>query len=269
MCPPYESSKGHFLSKGFTGLLEGLTHGLALDAPCPLRRSMFFYTSAFGFFNLPLVKLCSLAMLLAPMVLKFIRKRLRPFKSSPHIKLSFHGLASFYKRFVKDFSTLATLLNEIIKKSDRLIHAPTLALPNFTKSFELESDTSNVGIKVVLFQEGHFIAYFSKKLKGAHLNYSTYDKEQYTFMRVLHVWQHYLLPKEFVVHSNHKSFKHMTRQDKLSKRHVKWVEFLEQFPYVIKNKQGKMNILANALSRGYALIVILETKFLELEYLKK
>lgn len=46
----------------------------------------------------------------------------------------------------------------------------------------------------------------------------------------------------------------MRGQGKPNKRHAKWVEFLEQFPYVIKHKQGKVNIVADALSRRYVLL---------------
>ncbi|XP_042446435.1 uncharacterized protein LOC122031383, partial [Zingiber officinale] len=58
-------------------------------------------------------------------------------------------------------------------------------------------------------------------------------------------------------------------QGKLNKRHAKWVEFLEQFPYVIKHKQGKVNVVADALSRRYNLLATLETKLLGFEHIKK
>lgn len=109
---------------------------------------------------------------------------------------------SFHRRFVKDFSTLEAPLNEVIKKNvvlkwgkkqeeafnalkQKLTNAPILALPNFSKSFEIECDASNVGIGAVLLQEGHLIAYFSQKLSGPTLNYSTYDKELYALVRAL------------------------------------------------------------------------------------
>jgi hypothetical protein len=127
---------------------------------------------------------------------------------------------------VRDFSTIATPLNDLTKKSvsfpwgaaqdqafhtliDKLTPAPLLQLSDFGKTFELECDASGIGIGGVLHQEGKPVAYFSEKLSGASLNYSTYDKELYALVRVLETSQHYLWPKEFVIHSDHESLKHI------------------------------------------------------------
>ena len=104
---------------------------------------------------------------------------------------------------------------------EKLTNAPILALPNFTKTFEIECDASSIGIGAVLLQEGHPIAYFSEKLKGSHLNYSTYDKELYALVRALFTWQHYLFPKEFVIHSDHESLKYLKSQNKLFWPHMR------------------------------------------------
>jgi hypothetical protein len=120
----------------------------------------------------------------------------------------------------------------------------------------------------VLLQERKPVAYFSEKLSGLVLNYSTYGKELYALVRCLETWQHYLWPKEFVIHCNHESLKHISSQEKLNHRHAKWVEFIEYFPYVIKHKKGKENIIAEALSRRYALLTKLDYKFFGLETIK-
>ncbi|KAK1581185.1 hypothetical protein Q3G72_003854 [Acer saccharum] len=199
---------------------------------------------------------------------------------------SFHGLASFYRRFVKDFSSLAAPLTEVIKKNvgfkwgneqekafnlikEKLTNTPLLALPNFAKAFEIECDASGIGIGAVLMQEGRPIAYFSEKISGAALNYPTYDKEMYALVRALETWQHYLWPKEFVIHTDHESLKHLKGQHKLNKRHAKWVEFIETFPYVIKYKKGKENVVADALSRKYVLLSTLDARLLGFDYIKE
>jgi hypothetical protein len=139
---------------------------------------------------------------------------------------SFLGLAGFYWRFVRDFSTIVAPLNNLTKKGvlfywgaaqehsfntliNKLTHTPLLQLPDFGKTFELECDASGIGIGDVLLQEGKLIAYFSEKLSRPSLNYSTYDKELYALVHVLETWQHYLWPKEFVIHSDHESLKYI------------------------------------------------------------
>jgi hypothetical protein len=73
----------------------------------------------------------------------------------------------------------------------------------------------------VLLQEGNLVAYFSEKLSGPSLNYSTYDKELYALVRVLETWQYYLWPKEFVIYSDHESLKRIRGQAKLNKCHCR------------------------------------------------
>jgi hypothetical protein len=198
---------------------------------------------------------------------------------------SFLGLVGFYHHFVKDFSTIAAPLNELTKKGvpfswgtlqdnafnmlkGKLTHAPLLQLPDCNNTFELECDASGIGLGGVLLQESKLVAYFGKKLSGPVLSYSTYDKELYALVRCLETWQHYLWPKEFVIYSDHESLKHICSQGKLNHRYAKWIEFIESFPYVIKHKKGKENIIVDALSRRYALLTQLDYKIFGLERIK-
>jgi len=76
---------------------------------------------------------------------------------------------------------------------------------------------------------GNPITYFSAKLHGASFNYPTCDKKLYDLARTLQTWGHYLVSKEFVIHSDHEPLKYLKNQHKLKIRCEKWMEILEQF----------------------------------------
>ena len=76
------------------------------------------------------------------------------------------------------------------------------------------------------------------------------------------------MAKEFFIHSDHESLKHIKSQAKLNRRHAKCVEFIETFPYVIKHKKGKENVIDDALSRRYTMLSQLDFKMFGLETIK-
>ena len=100
-------------------------------------------------------------------------------------------------------------------------------------------------------------------------NYPIYDKELYALLRVLHEREHYLYPHEFVIHTDHETLKYLNGQTRLNKRHAKWSEFIESFPYVIKYIKGKENIIANDLSRICMLVKQLELDVIGFEHIKE
>ena len=136
---------------------------------------------------------------------------------------SFHGLVSFYRKFIKNFSGICAPLTytirgdrkefkwtavaarsfELLKK--KVTEQPVLALLDFRKVFQVDCDASGSAIGAVLSQEGKPIAYFSEKLNDAKKKYSIYDQEFYAIVQALKKWRHYLLPKEFVLYTDHQA----------------------------------------------------------------
>ena len=72
----------------------------------------------------------------------------------------------------------------------------------------------------------------------------------------------------FILHSDHESLKYINRHQKLSPRHAKWVEFLQSFHFFSKYKDGRSNVVADALSRRYTLLATLDVHLLGFETLK-
>ncbi|GJU62754.1 RNA-directed DNA polymerase [Tanacetum coccineum] len=185
-----------------------------------------------------------------------------PTPSTIHDIRSFHGLASFYRRFIWNFSSIIAPLTECMKggrftwtseaaKAFDILKAKVTELPNFDKVFQVECDASRVGIGGVLSQN-QSIDFFSEKLNDARRKYSTYDKEFYAIVRSLDTWRHYLLSNEFVLFSDHEALKFINGQHKLKPRHAKWVEFIQAFSFVIRHKVGSDNQVADALSRRHS-----------------
>ncbi|GKV29618.1 hypothetical protein SLEP1_g38525 [Rubroshorea leprosula] len=178
-----------------------------------------------------------------------------PTPTSMHDVRSFHGLASFYRRFIKNFSSIVASITDSLKGdkfswSDKaqqsfeelkrkLTETSVLALPNFDLMFEVDCDASNVGIGAVLSQEA------------------------------LEHWSHYLLSKEFILHSDHEALKHLNSQQKISCRHAAWSEFLQAYPFLLKYKSGVQNRVADALSHRHALLTSLQMKVIGFEVIKE
>jgi hypothetical protein len=116
---------------------------------------------------------------------------------------SFHGLASFSRKFIRNFSDICTPMMDTVKKrhkffkwteeakksfnklKEKITKQPILVLPYFGKTFQVRCDASGVEIGAVLRQVNRHVTYFSEKLNDTKRNYSTYDKEFYAIIQAL------------------------------------------------------------------------------------
>ena len=107
---------------------------------------------------------------------------------------SFHGLASFYRKFINNFSKINAPIIETIKKNQqpfkwtveaernfqvlkqKITEKSVLVLPNFNKPFQVKYDASAGAIGAVLIHDDRPVAYFSEKLNDTRRKYSSYEK---------------------------------------------------------------------------------------------
>ena len=177
----------------------------------------------------------------------------------------FLGLAGYYRRFVKGFGSIAGPLHVLTKidsfnwspeaqaafdgLKEALCKAPVLALPLFDKQFIIETDACGQGIGAVLMQEGHPLAFISRQLKGKQLHLSIYEKELLAVIFAVRKWRHYLLPGHFIIKTDQRSLKYLLEQRLNTPIQQQWLPKLLEFDYEIQYKQGKENLVADALSR--------------------
>jgi hypothetical protein len=145
------------------------------------------------------------------------------------------GLASYYRRFIPNFSKIVKPITELLKMRKKYIWSeacdeafkhlkkllttsPMLAQPDTTKPFDVYCDTSGTGLGGVLMQEGRVISYSSRQLRCHEEHYPTHDLELAAVLMALRMWRHYLLRNVVHIYMDHKSLKYIFTQPDLNMR---------------------------------------------------
>ncbi|BHF65275.1 hypothetical protein SprV_0200828500 [Sparganum proliferum] len=186
----------------------------------------------------------------------------------------FLGLASYYRRFTKDFAHTAAPLNRLTSKQNafnwsdecersfeelkrRLISPPLLAFPNISESappFILDTDASDVAIGAVLSQQQtdgleHPLIFASQTLTKPERNYSTTRKELLAVVTFVKKFHHYLAGKQFILRTDHQALRWLENFKDPTGQLARWQADLLEYSYTVIHRAGKKHQNADALSR--------------------
>jgi len=186
---------------------------------------------------------------------------------------SFLGFCNFYRRFIPNYGNVAKPLTKLThigaifdfnedcrnsfgKLQDCLVNAPILAHYDPKRESRLETDASDGVVAAIFSQKGdddhwHPVAYFSKTMAPAELNYEIHDKEMLSIIRSLSHWRAELMsaPERIQILTDHKALEYFMYDKKLTARQARWGEILSQFFIQIAYRSGKTNDKADALTR--------------------
>ena len=191
--------------------------------------------------------------------------------SKPSDLQTFLGLCTFYRRFIKNFSEIASPLYDLQNKSpkaftrswcddhltaymklrDYISDHTYLTQPNFDKMFYLDIDASQIAAGAVLYQFPNSpVSFASHKFTSAERNYSTTDREFFALQWAIGHFRPYLLDKHFVVRTDHKPLLGLHCGKPHSARHVRYQNLLSEYTYELQFVPGKLNVVADAMSRS-------------------
>ena len=195
-----------------------------------------------------------------------------PQPSSKREVQQFLVLANYYRRFVKDFASISKPLHRLTEKTakfewtddcqrafeelrQRLVTAPILVFPDFSRTFVLDTDASDIGIGAVLSQlqedgSERVIAYASRVLTRPERRYCVTRKELLAVVFFTRHFRAYLLGRKFCLRTDHGSLTWLRNFKEPEDQLARWIERLQEYDFTISHRPGRKHQNADALSRG-------------------
>ena len=189
---------------------------------------------------------------------------------------SFLGFANFYRRFISDYSGIVVPLTRLTRKGtpwlfdDKCRSAFESLKTSFTTApilthwipeaqLIVETDASDYALAAILSlvspedNEVHPVAFHSRTFRGPELNYDVHDKELLAIFEAFQIWRHYLegSVKPVDVVTDHKNLEYFATTKLLTRRQVRWSEYLSQFNMVIRFRPGRLGAKPDALTRRW------------------
>ena len=189
---------------------------------------------------------------------------------------AFIGMAGFYRKFVKDFSEIASPITSLTKKRNGnipdvktswnqdaedafheikslLISPPLLRYPDYSKTFWLSTDASIRGISAVLSQEfdglEHPIQFASRLLKPAETRYSIIELECLAIKFGINHFKPYLWGQKFILYTDNRALTYIHRMRSENSKLARYYLALQEYDFEVKHRRSKENAVADALSR--------------------
>jgi hypothetical protein len=184
-----------------------------------------------------------------------------PRPKNQHDVRSFLGLTNYFRRFVKNYSTIAAPLNGLLSKDipfkwspkcenafislkKALTTAPILAFPNFSKEFEVFSDASGTAKGHVLCQRDdqnrqRVIAYGGRALRPAELKWPITHREALSLIEAIKLWHVFLVDKPFKAYVDHASLRFIPNNKDIKGRLARWAILLSSYHFEIIHTPGK------------------------------
>lgn len=182
----------------------------------------------------------------------------------------FLGMCSWYRRFIPDFAGKTTPLTKLLRKQQRwvwegaqqaafenlkchLSSPPILSRPDFNRPFTVQTDASFSGLGSCLTQEidgqERVIAYASRSLTGAELNYTVTEKECLAVLFSVKKFRPYLEGYKFTVITDHSSLRWIQSLSNPTPRLARWACELASYDMEIVHRKGSLHQVPDALSR--------------------
>ena len=186
----------------------------------------------------------------------------------------FMGLANYFHKHIPHFAHIATPLTDLLRGDvknkefrlseeareafdilkRKLTSTPVLALPDFSKKFRVTTDASKYAMGMLLSQiddngKERPIAFESRKFRDYEKNWATPDKELSGIVHALNIWRHYLDGQKVTVFTDHEALKYIQQQPKLNQRQARWLQHIQSYDLNIQHMPGRLNLVADALSR--------------------
>jgi hypothetical protein len=188
---------------------------------------------------------------------------------------SFLGFANFYRRFIFNYSDIVIPLTRLTRKHVRwnfdddcrkafntlkeaFISAPVLTHWQPDCQITVETDASDYALAAIISVtnsdgEIHPVAFHSRSFTPPELNYDTHDKELLAIFEAFRIWRHYLegssVPIDVV--TDHKNLEYFSTTKVLTRRQVRWSEYLSPFNFTLRFRPGKLGAKPDALTRRW------------------